>query len=137
MNIDLRKFNYSNTIEVDSDIIFTEDYFKDTDIRDIKNAHVEGEFSINSLDELEANLSVSGTFILPNSVTLEDVSLDFNTEIEENYGNIDNFFNNKQNTLDILALIWENIVSEVPMKVTDGNEPSELNGNGWQYTSND
>ena len=137
MNIDLRKFNYSNTIEVDSDITFTEDYFKDTDIRNIKNAHVEGEFSINSLDELEANLSVSGTFILPNSVTLEDVSLDFNTEIEENYGNIDNFFNNKQNTLDILALIWENIVSEVPMKVTDGNEPSELNGNGWQYTSND
>ena len=137
MNIDLRKFNYSNTIEVDSDITFTEDYFKDTDIRDIKNAHVEGEFNINSLDELEANLSVSGTFILPNSVTLEDVSLDFNTEIEENYGNIDNFFNNKQNTLDILALIWENIVSEVPMKVTDGNEPSELNGNGWQYTSND
>ena len=137
MNIDLRKFNYSNTIEVDSDITFTEDYFKDTDIRDIKNAHVEGEFSINSLDELEANLSVSGTFILPNSVTLEDVSLDFNTEIEENYGNIDNFFNNKQNTLDILALIWENIVSEVPMKVTDGNEPEELNGDGWQYTSND
>ena len=137
MNIDLRKFNYSNTIEVDSDITFTEDYFKDTDIRDIKNAHVEGEFSINSLDELEANLNVSGTFILPNSVTLEDVSLDFNTEIEENYGNIDNFFNNKQNTLDILALIWENIVSEVPMKVTDGNEPEELNGDGWQYTSND
>ena len=137
MNIDLRKFNYSNTIEVDSDITFTEDYFKDTDIRNIKSAHVEGEFSINSLDELEANLSVSGTFILPNSVTLEDVSLDFNNEIEENYGNIDNFFNNKQNTLDILALIWENIVSEVPMKVTDGNEPEELNGDGWQYTSND
>ena len=137
MEIDLRKFSYSNTIDINSDITFTEDYFKDTDIRDIKNAHVEGELSINSLDELEANLSVSGTFILPNSVTLEDVSLDFNTEIEENYGNIDNFFNNKQNTLDILALIWENIVSEVPMKVTDGNEPAELNGDGWQYTSND
>ena len=137
MEIDLRKFSYSNTIDINSDIEFTEDYFKDTDIRDIKNAHVEGQLSINSLDELEANLSVSGTFILPNSVTLEDVSLDFDTEIEENYGNIDNFFNKKQNTLDILALIWENIVSEVPMKVTDGNEPSELNGNGWQYTSND
>ena len=137
MEIDLRKFNYSNSIEINSDITFTKDYFKDTDIRDIKNAHVEGELSINSLDELEANLSVSGTFILPNSVTLEDVSLDFNTEIEENYGNIDNFFNKKQNTLDILALIWENIVSEVPMKVTDGNEPEELNGDGWQYTSND
>ena len=137
MEIDLRKFNYSNSIDINSDITFTEDYFKDTDIRDIKNAHVEGELNINSLDELEANLSVSGTFILPNSVTLEDVSLDFNTEIEENYGNIDNFFNKKQNTLDILALIWENIVSEVPMKVTDGNEPAELNGDGWQYTSND
>jgi len=137
MNIDLRKFNYDNKIEIDTDINFSEEYFKDTDIRDIKNAHAEGVLSINTLDELEVNLNVSGTFILPNSVTLDDVSLDFNTEIEENYGNIDNFFNKKQNTLDILALIWENIVSEVPMKVTDGNEPSKLDGNGWQYTSND
>ena len=137
MNIDLRKFNYENIINIDTDVTFNEEYLKDTEIRDIKNTHVEGTLSINSLDELVANLIVKGTFILPNSVTLEDISYDFETEIDENYGNIDNFFNNKQNTLDILALIWENIVSEVPMKVTDGNEPAELNGDGWQYTSND
>ena len=137
MEIDLRKFSYSNKIEIDTDLTFNEDYFKDTDIRGIENAHVEGVLVINTLDELEANLTVSGTFILPNSVTLDDVSVDFNTEIEENYGNIDNFFNKKQNTLDILNLIWENIVSEVPIRVTDGSEPEELNGDGWYYTSND
>ena len=137
MNIDLRKFNYSNIIEVDEDITFDNSYFKGTEIRDIKNAHVNGELRVNSLDELEAGLSVNGTFILPNSVTLEDVSYDFETEIDENYGNIDNFFNKKQNTLDILGLIWENIVSEVPIRVIDGSEPEELNGDGWQYTSND
>jgi uncharacterized metal-binding protein YceD (DUF177 family) len=137
MNIDLRKFNYNNVINIDNDVTFNEEYLKGTEIRNIKNTHVEGTLSINSLDELTANLVVKGTFILPNSVTLEDISYDFETEIDENYGNIDNFFNNKQNTLDILGLIWENIVSEVPMKVTDGNEPEELNGDGWQYTSND
>ena len=137
MNIDLRKFNYSNTIEVDADVTFDESYYKDTEIRDIQNAHVVGSIGINSLDELVSNLTVTGTFILPNSVTLEDISYDFSTEIEENHGNIDNFFNNKQNTLDILGLIWENIVSEVPIRVTDGSEPEELNGDGWQYTSND
>ena len=137
MKIDLRKFNYDSTIDVDTDVTFNEEYFKDTDIRDIKNAHVEGTLSIDSMDELVANLTVRGTFILPNSVTLEDISYDFETEIEENYGNIDNFFNNKQNTLDILDLIWENIVSEVPIRVTDGSEPEELNGDGWYYTSND
>lgn len=137
MNIDLRKFNYSNTIEIDTDVTFDESYYKDTDIRDIKDAHVSGTISINSLDELVSNLIVTGTFILPNSVTLEDISYDFSTEIEEIHGNIDNFFNKKQNTLDILALIWENIVSEVPIRVTDGSEPEKLNGDGWQYTSND
>lgn len=137
MNIDLRKFNYSNTIEIDTDVTFNESYYKDTDIRDIKDAHVSGTISINSLDELVSNLIVTGTFILPNSVTLEDISYDFSTEIEEIHGNIDNFFNKKQNTLDILALIWENIVSEVPIRVTDGSEPEKLNGDGWQYTSND
>lgn len=137
MNIDLRKFNYSNTIEIDTDVTFNESYYKDTDIRDIKDAHVSGTISINSLDELVSNLIVTGTFILPNSVTLEDISYDFSTEIEEIHGNIDNFFNKKQNTLDILALIWENIVSEVPIRVTDGSKPEKLNGDGWQYTSND
>ena len=137
MNIDLRKFNYSNTIEIDTDVTFNESCYKDTDIRDIKDAHVSGTISINSLDELVSNLIVTGTFILPNSVTLEDISYDFSTEIEEIHGNIDNFFNKKQNTLDILALIWENIVSEVPIRVTDGSEPEKLNGDGWQYTSND
>ena len=137
MNIDLRKFNYSNTIEIDTDVTFDESYYKDTDIRDIKDAHVSGTISINSLDELVSNLIVTGTFILPNSVTLEDISYDFSTEIEEIHGNIDNFFNKKQNTLDILALIWENIVSEVPIRVTDGSKPEKLNGDGWQYTSND
>ena len=74
MNIDLRKFNYSNTIEIDTDVTFDESYYKDTDIRDIKDAHVSGTISINSLDELVSNLIVTGTFILPNSVTLEDIS---------------------------------------------------------------
>jgi uncharacterized metal-binding protein YceD (DUF177 family) len=137
MNIDLRKFNYDNTINIDDYVTFNEEYLKGTEIRDIKNTHVEGTLSINSLEELVANLVVTGTFILPNSVTLEDISYDFETEIDENYGNIDNFFNKKQNSLDILSLIWENIVSEVPIRVTDGSEPKELNGDGWQYTSND
>ena len=136
MNIDLRKFNYSNVIDINTDLTFNEEYFKGTEIRAINNAHAEGTLSINSLDELVANITVNGTFILPNAVTLEDISYDFETEIDENYGNIDNFFNNKQNSLDILDLIWENIVSEVPIRVTDGSEPEELNGDGWQYTSN-
>jgi uncharacterized metal-binding protein YceD (DUF177 family) len=137
MNIDLRKFNYDSTINIDDYVTFNEEYLKGTEIRDIKNTHVEGTLSINSLEELVANLVVTGTFILPNSVTLEDISYDFETEIDENYGNIDNFFNKKQNSLDILSLIWENIVSEVPIRVTYGSEPNELNGDGWQYTSND
>ena len=87
MNIDLRKFNYDNSIDLDADVTFSEDFFKDTDIRDIKNAHVEGTLSIDSMDELIANLTVKGTFILPNSVTLDDISYDFETEIVDMYRN--------------------------------------------------
>ena len=49
MNIDLRKFNYSNTIEIDTDVTFDESFYKDTEIRDIQNAHVVGSIGINSL----------------------------------------------------------------------------------------
>lgn len=138
MKIDLFKLNNFNKLDIDSDIIFTEDYFKNTDIRAINDAHVVGTLSISYEDELMADLEVSGEFILPCAVTLEDVSYSFTTKIEENLGKFEDFYNKNKNSLDILPVLWENVVSEVPIRVVkDGVDITNLSGNGWEVVSSD
>lgn len=138
MKIDLFKLNNFNYVDIDNDIEFTSDYFENTDIRSIPKCHIKGRFEINYEDELEADLVVEGCFILPCAISLEDVNYEFNTKIEENMGKFDDFYSKNKNSLDILPFIWENIVSEVPIRVVkEGVKPQNIVGDGWELISDD
>lgn len=138
MKIDLFKLNNFNKVEIDEDIIIPHDYYANTDIIDIKDVHVSGTISIDSIDELVSDLLVTGVFILPCAITLEEVSYEFSLKIEEIMGNFDTFYNKNKNTLDILPLLWENIVSEVPIRVVkEGVSSQGINGEGWELVSSE
>lgn len=138
MKIDLYKLNNNNYVSLDDDVLIPVDYYKNMDIRDIKNVHVNGNIRINDLDEIEVDLSVTGEFVLPCAITLEDVTYEFNTNVEENLGNFNDFYDKRQNALDILSLLWENIVSEVPIRVVkEGVSSQGINGEGWELVSSD
>lgn len=136
MKIDLFKLNNNNFVEINDTVLFPENYYENMDIRDIKDVKVNGVIRINSLDEIEADLEVSGEFILPCAITLEDVSYMFKTNIDENLGNFNDFYDKNQNRLDILAILWENIVSEVPIRVVkEGVNLTNTRGDGWELVS--
>ena len=138
MTTDLFKLNNFNRLDIDSDVTFDEELYSKTDVRNIMNAHVSGELSISYEDELECDLLVTGTFILPCAITLEDVSYDFEVKIEENLGKFEDFYNKNNNSLDILPVLWENVVSEVPIRVVkEGASLDNLNGDGWELVSSD
>lgn len=138
MLVDLFKLNNFNHLDIDSDVEIPENLYENMDIRNILDVHVSGELEIDLVDEVEANLSVTGTFILPCAVTLEDVEYQFSTKIEENLGKFENFYNKNKNTLDILPILWENIVSEVPIRVVkEGVENTLVNGEGWELVSSE
>ena len=138
MKIDLFKLNNFNRLDIDSDVTFDEELYCKTDVRNIMNAHVSGELSLSYEDELECDLLVTGTFILPCAITLEDVSYDFEVKIEENLGKFEDFYNKNKNSLDILPVLWENVVSEVPIRVVkEGASLDNLNGDGWELVSSD
>ena len=43
-----------------------------------------------------------------------------------------------KNSLDILPFLWENVVSEVPIRVVkEGAKASDVQGNGWELVSSD
>lgn len=138
MKIDLNKLNVYNVINVDEDIILDKELYQNTDVRDIKNLHIKGSISISLSDEIETDLEVSGIFILPCAITLEDVEYQFTTKIEEILGKFNDFYDKFKNNLDICPIIWENIVSEVPMRVVkEGINMENLNGDGWELVSSD
>lgn len=138
MLVDLFKLNNFNHLDVDSDVLIPENLYENMDIRNILDVHVSGELEIDLVDEVMADLFVTGTFILPCAVTLEDVEYQFSTKIEENLGKFENFYNKNKNTLDILPILWENIVSEVPIRVVkEGVENTLVNGEGWELVSSD
>ena len=138
MNIDIIKLNNKNFVDVDEDITIPEEYLKGTQIRGTKNIHITGRVNIDSYEDVQVNLEVTGTFILGCAITLDDVDYDFTSTIEENMGQFQEILNKRTNYLDILPIIWENIVLEVPIRVVkEGVKDINLHGNGWELVSNE
>lgn len=127
-------------LHIDEDFTMDLNKYQNKDILGFKALHVTGDILINSADLLEINLDVKGIMILKDSVTLEEIEYPFNSEIVEEYDLDDPFFQEtyqkSQNILDILEILWENIVLEVPIRVT-GTKDATLKGEGWSLGDNE
>lgn len=136
MKIDLFKLNNFNEVFIDEDISFTEEYYIDSDIRGVKNFHVKGNIMIDYEDFIVTDLLLTGDLILPCAITLDDVLYPIEVKMEENIGKFEDFYNKNKNTLDILPFIWENIVTEVPIRVVKEDIGDiKLSGDGWEVVS--
>ena len=124
----------NKSVTYDNDFVINADTYKEVGIIDLKNLHVTGDISLNSVSMLAVNLTVTGIMVIPDSVTTEPVDYPFTSKIEEEYDiNDENFleyYQKEQNILDIMKILWENIVLEVPMRFTT-TEDAHLSGDGW------
>ena len=124
----------NGSVTYDNDFVINADTYKEVGILDLKNLHVTGDISLNSVSMLAVNLTVTGIMVIPDSVTTEPVDYPFTSKIEEEYDiNDENFleyYQKEQNILDIMKILWENIVLEVPMRFTVTKD-AHLSGDGW------
>lgn len=139
MNYDITKLNNNieKSILVDEIYSFTKESLKGTDLISLDNVKINGEIFKNSLGNIELDLSVEGIMILPCAVTLKPVEYPFSIEINGEFNDLmgENSTNFK-NTIDILPIIWENILMEIPMRVVSPDaEDITLEGDGWIYNS--
>lgn len=136
MKIDLNYLNRFSKLNIDEDINFESEIYKDTDIRELKDVHISGLVSIDYEDNINLELNLSGTMILPCAVTLEDVDYKFDTTIEESIGKFEEIYKNNKNSLEISSILWENIVLEIPIRVVaESVKPSNTSGDGWELIS--
>nr|MBP3258775.1 DUF177 domain-containing protein [Bacilli bacterium] len=139
MEFDLRRLlsNIDDEVVIDEVYSFNDDELKGTGINRLSDVKVTGNITKDSMNELYIDLNISGTMVLPCSVTLVPVDYPFDINVS---GNVDEMLeeldkNNKkvQNSLDILPIIWENILMEIPSKVVSPEADNiELSGDGWK-----
>ena len=134
--------NIEKSIEVNEVYSFTSDELKGTDLLKLDDVRVEGEIFKNSLGNIELSLDVEGVMVLACAITLKPVNYPFSMqisgEIEELMENFDENVTNFQNSIDILPIIWENILMEIPIRVVseeDKNSDISMEGNGWKFVT--
>lgn len=130
MQIDITKLltNQTNTINFEEQVNIPKEFLINSRIDDLTNITAKGNIKLNEENELTINAIVKGTMTLKDDLTLEPVSYNFETEVEEIYPN-------QESIVDITNLLWQNILVEIPSKVRATDEDVHLSGDGWRVIS--
>lgn len=133
MYIDLAKVDEKGIV-IDDTISFGEEYIKNTPIKKLDNVKVLGKAYYSITNEIVFDCQVDGTMVLLDAMDLSEVEYPFHFEISEVLSeNNDEMDQNQLKTLDIIDILWQNIVLEVPIRVRkDPNKRYNLEGDGWE-----
>ena len=138
MIIDLNKLNISGKIDINELLTIDSEIYKNTSIKELKPIKVDGKIFYNVSDEIELDIDVNGIMILEDSITLDPIEYPYSININEivNEGNEDikEYYQNSKNTLDIMPILWQNIVLEVPISITREKD-AEMSGDGWNLNN--
>ena len=140
MKIDLTLINYNkkDIINIDEDLYFSKDDLNRTEIIDLQDVHVSGKIYKDSVDNLVLELALKGIMIVPCSRTLKPTKYEFETDIEENISENEENSKKIQKSIDILPIIWENILMEIPISIVNPDSKDEnIKGDGWELITND
>lgn len=136
MIIDLTPINYDQKDEIiiNEEIEIPKELITNTEIEDLNNIYVSGRIYKDQLEEIIIELKISGTMTIPCSRTLKPTKYNFETEIEENIEKTKKI----QKTIDILPIIWENILMEIPISIVNPEAKDvKLKGDGWELITSD
>ena len=129
MELDLNELIQKEKIIIASEVNFPKEDLTKAGILEMKNLKVKGTLDKN----MHLTLNVKGIMVLPCSLTLEPTDYPFTVEIEENLEELLENSKKTQKTIDILPIIWENILMEIPIKVVNPNAKNmKTKGEGWE-----
>jgi len=139
MKIDLIGLNSNHLKEIiiDDSYKFSDEKIKEADLLDLSSVKINGRIYKDSLGDYIIDVMIEGIMTLPCAITLKPVKHEFKVNVCDNLytllTEIDENTKKVENSIDILPIIWENILMEIPMKVvSDDAQLSNLEGNGWK-----
>ena len=144
MLLDLTKLQNrkENELIFNEVITLDEELYKDTDIRSLSPLDISINIQRITDSAYNMDLYIKGEMILPCSVTLKDVNYPFEVKTEVKVSNDDEndeeYVKIIQNNIDIIPIIWQNIVLEIPLRVVSEDvSDSPVSGDGWKLIRED
>lgn len=121
-------------INLNDNYLIPKDLYENTDIIDLDPVNVNGTLTYPTSNDLNLDITVSGKMTLSDSVDLKPVKYPYSFKISENvYEKLEK----DQITLDIISILWENIVLEIPLRYSEVTDYKNLSGDGWKVISED
>lgn len=126
-------------LQLEEELEFSKEYYQNTGIINLSKVKISGEIRKDINQDYLLELVASGVMTLEDARTLDPIEYPFSFEINEKIDdyneNIAEYFEKNKNTLDIMGILWENIVLEVPMRLTNLSDDFEKMGKGWELVS--
>ena len=125
MNISLIKLfsGVTDRIDINEEITIPEEYYT-YDIKSISPVKLDGYLYLDELDNLSINLNVKCDLTLKSSISLKDVDFPININIDEL--DLDDENKKTTNSIDLIPIIWQNILIEIPIRVTDSSNDENI-----------
>ena len=132
MEIDLSGlYNRSiNELDITNTYNIPKEYYENSDVIKLNPIEVEGYITYDEEENIKCH--IKGEMILPDSITLEEITYPFEIEYDDK---IEENCKKGENSLDIFQFLWENILLEVPLQFTKVEDLSKFHGDGWKLIS--
>lgn len=111
---------------------------KDDRIISVENIRAKGFIIDNGTEDYEVNIEITGLLYLKSAINESPVPYKIDVNYADFVNNLVENYKNSSNSLDILPIIWENILLEIPIRVVnDDDEFESVTGEGWEILDND
>lgn len=128
----------NDTIEFEDTIDFEPAvFYKMHQIRGLQDVTVSGNIHYDaSIERIFADLDIEGVMIVPCSITLEDIEYDFHTKSLEVFSfdktDDEDVHEVKGDVVELLPVIFQLILMEVPLKIVKKGLMQYPKGDGWE-----
>ena len=128
----MKKSNTDNTFKETVD--FSE-FTKNSDIVKISPVEVVGDFEVYEGNEFVFYMEIKTTITMLCAITLEEIDVELDFDIEETLSTVknDDFILIDGITIDLLPIIWSNIILEKPMRVVSENAYDNFELNNVEF----
>lgn len=121
--------NFLDIIEINETLSFDESYIEYTDIKKLAKVKISGNLTKDYDNNIILNINIMGNMTILDTLTNEEIDYPFNINIIDEIIEINA---NVKNTLDIMPILWENIILEVPSRYTTVDDINNIYGDGWR-----
>lgn len=124
--------NVKEELILDQKISIPKEYYVQSDILELSDVWIKGTITKDNESNFVLQAQVTGKMTLQDSISLEPVLYPFAIEIQEE---VVETLQNKENTIDLPGVLWQNIMLEIPLKFTKVNDFENFKGDGWKLVS--